>query len=132
MPRWLAQAAAALLLVACTSDEMKGRRQVAGEYRWELAGDGWTASRTLTLRMDGTATLATALDGVNPSGGSVTGTYAVLDGTLTTRFAEATQAYTVSGDTLFPRLAQRQAQFERITGMKAGDNLGEQALVRVR
>lgn len=119
---------------AACSPEQRAMKQLAGNYRWELAGDGWQVSRLLTLRADGTASMLVQSDvGGRPVSGTSTGTYTVHELTLTTRLKdEGVLKYTISGDTLFPQLAQREAMMSQMLGRRASDNLGEQAMVRVR
>ena len=135
MHRWLLVPVATLAMaMAACSPEQRAMKKLAGDYRWELTGDGWQVSRTLTLRADGTASMLVESNlGGRPSSGSMSGTYAVNELTLTTRLKdEGPLKYTISGDTLFPQLAQREAMMSQMLGRRASDNLGEQAMVRVR
>lgn len=123
-----------LPLASCKSAEQKAMEKVAGAYRYEVSDANFSISKTLTLRADGTATLAVASEmGGTPTNGTLNGAW-TIDGTnITARFPGEEGGvfrYRMAGDTLFTRLTPQERMIASTNGMNP-DSV-DQPLVRAR
>ena len=96
--------AVGVLATSCTTAEQKARNALAGNYRYEVTGQGYMVTKSLTLRTDGTATMSVNGDvGGTPMAGTLTGIFDVDGSTLKARFKdEGTFAFQIKGDSLLP------------------------------
>ena len=124
--------AAAMLLAAAACAEKKPdlTAKMPGTWTQELkqGGQGGTIVQktTLVLEAGGTYTMtnSVAMDGRQMAGGTDAGTWAVNDAILALNSPnQGVTRYTISGDTLFMRAAEKYAQTKAVTGtdLAAGD-----------